>query len=108
MVGISLLTLVPGELGGSETYVRELLRGLGRVGANRYHVLVPPIAPAAGEGLPSEVATRYRSARTVRGRLAAIADGTLRPGRLRPGLAGASVVHFPLTIEIPRPRSKWM
>jgi hypothetical protein len=32
MVGISLLTLVPGELGGSETYVRELLRGLGRVG----------------------------------------------------------------------------
>jgi glycosyltransferase involved in cell wall biosynthesis len=102
VVGISLLTLVPGELGGSETYVRELLRGLGRVGANPYHVLVPPIAPAAGEGLPSEVATQYRSARTVPGRLAAIADGTLRPGRLRPGLAGAGVVHFPLTIEIPR------
>ena len=32
MIGISLLTLVPGQLGGSETYVRELLRGLGRVG----------------------------------------------------------------------------
>ena len=27
MVGISVLTLVPGELGGSETDARELLRG---------------------------------------------------------------------------------
>ena len=32
MVGISLLTLVPGELGGSETYVRGLLGGLRAVG----------------------------------------------------------------------------
>jgi len=27
VVGISVLTLVPGELGGSETDARELLRG---------------------------------------------------------------------------------
>ena len=47
MVGISLLTLVPGELGGSETYVRELLRGLGRVGEHEYEVLLPPVAPTA-------------------------------------------------------------
>ena len=26
MVGLSLLTLVPGQLGGTETYVRELTR----------------------------------------------------------------------------------
>ena len=32
MIVISLLTLVPGELGGSETYVRELLRGLAASG----------------------------------------------------------------------------
>ncbi len=102
MVGISLLTLVPGELGGSETYVRELLRGLERVGVHSYRVLVPPIAADAGEGLPTEVATRYRSGRTVPRRLAAIVEGTLRPGPLRPGLAEAGVVHFPLTIEIPR------
>ena len=46
-VGISLLTLVPGELGGSETYVRELLLGLGRVGEQEYKVLLPPVAPTA-------------------------------------------------------------
>ena len=28
MLGISLLTLVPGELGGTETYSRELTRAL--------------------------------------------------------------------------------
>ena len=48
MVGIALLTLVPGELGGSETYVRELLRALSRGGELDYRVLLPPVAPDAG------------------------------------------------------------
>ncbi|HEX4677731.1 MAG TPA: hypothetical protein VH210_00805, partial [Gaiellaceae bacterium] len=72
MIGISLLTLVPGQLGGSETYVRELLRGLGRVGAHEYKVLLPPVAPAASEGLPAEVATEYRHAQTIPQRLVAM------------------------------------
>jgi glycosyltransferase involved in cell wall biosynthesis len=102
MIAISLLTLVPGQLGGSETYVRELLRGLGRLGGDSYRVVVPPVAPDAGEGLPTEVAQRYRRADTRVERGLATVDGTLRPGRLRPAFAGADVVHFPLTIEVPR------
>src|SRR5438067_7030528 len=102
MVGISLLTLVPGRLGGSETYVRELLRGLGRVGANSYRVIAPPVAPAAGEGLPTEIARAYRRAQTTPERLAAMTGAALRPGRLRAAYAGAEVVHFPLTVELPR------
>jgi glycosyltransferase involved in cell wall biosynthesis len=101
MVGISLLTLVPGELGGSETYVRELLRALDRVGELDYRVLLPPAAPDAGEGLPSEVAHEYRLARTVLQRLGAMAAAAARPGRLREHLADASLVHYPLTIRIP-------
>jgi glycosyltransferase involved in cell wall biosynthesis len=100
MVGISLLTLVPGELGGSETYVRELLRALGRVGENDYRVLLPPAAPEAGEGLPV-VDAPYRLARTPRERLAAMAVAAARPKRLRAPLADAAVVHYPLTIRIP-------
>ena len=46
-VGISLLTLVPGVVGGSETYARELVRGLERVGEHEYRVFVPSIL---GEG----------------------------------------------------------
>jgi glycosyltransferase involved in cell wall biosynthesis len=101
MVGISLLTLVPGELGGSETYVRELLRGLGRVGELSYRVLLPPVAPDASEGLPAEIATEYRRARTIPERLTAMAAATARPGPLRRRLRGADVVHYPLTLRLP-------
>jgi glycosyltransferase involved in cell wall biosynthesis len=101
MVGISLLTLVPGELGGSETYVRELLRALDRVGELDYRVLLPPIAPAAAEGLPSEVASEYRHAHSIPERLVAMASAAARPGRLRARLEGADLVHYPLTIRLP-------
>src|SRR5262249_28355597 len=82
MVGISLLTLGPGELGGSETYVRELLRGLGRVGELSYRVLLPPVAPDASEGLPAEIATEYRRARTIPERLTAMTAAAAHPGPL--------------------------
>jgi glycosyltransferase involved in cell wall biosynthesis len=101
MVGISLLTLVPGQLGGSETYVRELLRSLGRVGELEYRVLLPPIAPDAAEGLPAEVATEYRRAQTIPERIAAMAAAAARPGPLRARLREAGVVHYPLTLRIP-------
>jgi glycosyltransferase involved in cell wall biosynthesis len=101
MVGISLLTLVPGQLGGSETYVRELLRALVRVGALDYRVLLPPAAPAAAEGLPSELATEYRRAQTIPQRLVAMGAAAARPGPLRAHLRDAQVVHYPLTLRLP-------
>ena len=101
MVGIALLTLVPGELGGSETYVRELLRGLGRVGEHSYRVLLPPGAPDASEGLPAEIASEYRRAQTIPQRLLAMSAAAARPGPLRRRLRGADVVHYPLTLRIP-------
>jgi glycosyltransferase involved in cell wall biosynthesis len=101
LVGIALLTLVPGELGGSETYARELLRGLARAGELEYRVLLPPAAPDASGGLPSEVAREYRLARTVPRRLAAMTLATARPAALRRRLAAADVVHYPLTLRIP-------
>src|SRR6187397_847849 len=104
MVGIALLTLVPGELGGSETYVRELLRSLARAGGLDYRVLLPPVAPDGAGGLPSEVASEYLEARTLPKRMAAMTWATARPGPLRARLAGADVVHFPLTLQIPRVR----
>ena len=101
MVGISLLTLVPGELGGSETYVRELLRGLGRVGMHDYEVLLPPAAPTSSAGLPAQIAEEYRLARTIPQRLLAMTAAAARPWSLRSRLAHATVVHYPLTVRIP-------
>ena len=70
MVGISLLTLVPGVVGGSETYARELIRALARVGELDYRVYVPTIAQDAARPLPSRVVPSYRAARSMPGRTA--------------------------------------
>ena len=101
MVGISLLTLVPGVLGGSETYARELLKALARNGELDYRVLLPPLAVDAGAGLPEVIASEYGSATTPAGRFRAMARAALRPERLRERLRGCRLVHFPLTVPAP-------
>jgi glycosyltransferase involved in cell wall biosynthesis len=100
-VGLSLLTLVPGISGGSETYARELCRALARVGAHEYEALVPTLAPDAADGLVTVVATGYRASTTVPGRLGAMAGAAVRPGRMRERLDRADVVHYPLTVPVP-------
>jgi glycosyltransferase involved in cell wall biosynthesis len=105
MVGIALLTLVPGELGGSETATRGVLRGLAQVGTLEYRAFVPPVAPDAGEGLPTEVVPEYRRARSIPERLLAMTLAAARPGPLRRHLAAADVVHYPLTVAIPPVRA---
>jgi glycosyltransferase involved in cell wall biosynthesis len=103
VVGISLLTLVPGISGGSETYARELCRALVRVGALEYRVFVPTIAPDAADGLPVHVVGRYRASRTMPGRIRAMALAALRPGPLRRelDLDTLAAMHFPLSVMLP-------
>ena len=100
-VGLSLLTLVPGISGGSETYARELCRALARVGSHRYEVLVPTLAPEAGGGLETVVATGYPASTTIPGRPPSPAGASMRPGALADRLTGADVVHYPLTVPVP-------
>ena len=101
VVGIALLTLVPGELGGSETYARGLLDGLTEVGELDYRVLLPPVAPGFAGGLDHEVATEYRRATTIPQRLVAMSLAAARPGPLRARLESTDVVHYPLTLRLP-------
>ncbi len=100
-VTLPLLTLVPGISGGSETYARELCRALARCGEHDYEALVPRLAPDAGGGLETVVATGYRASTTIAGRLAAMAAAAVRPGDLRRWLERADVVHYPLTVPVP-------
>ncbi len=102
MIGLSLLTLVPGEIGGSETYARGLARGLAEVGTLDYLALVPPVAAGAGHGLPESVVTEYRAARTMRERMLAMGLAAARPGPLRRRFEGVDAVHYALTIQLPR------
>ena len=101
MIAIPLLTLAPGVVGGSETYVRELLRALAKVGTQEYLVLVPPVARDAADGLPTVVAEGYGA----HGRLPGMARAAVDPrlGRL---LGAADVVHYPLTVPLPHVRGR--
>jgi glycosyltransferase involved in cell wall biosynthesis len=101
VIGIALLTLVPGELGGSESATAALLHELAHSGTLPYRVYLPPVAPDAAEGLPSELVPEYRRAKTIPERLLAMGRAAARPGPLQRRLAEADVVHYPLTIRIP-------
>jgi glycosyltransferase involved in cell wall biosynthesis len=93
-VAIPLVTLVPGVSGGSEVYVRELLRKLEANAAFDYRVLVPPAAPDAGGGLPSVVAGHGGP------RLLALCRSALGPP-----IRDADLVHYPLTVPVPRTKA---
>jgi glycosyltransferase involved in cell wall biosynthesis len=101
VIGIVLLTLVPGELGGSESATTGLLRALAAGGTLPYRVYLPPVAPDAHEGLPYEIVSGYRSAHSRSERLLALALATARPEPLRRQLRSADVVHYPFTIRVP-------
>lgn len=103
LVALSLLTLIPGVSGGSETYVRSLCEALARVGTMHYRALVPSIAADAAGPLPSKVSRRYRASDRFAGRIAAMAQAALFPGSLRDELLqdAPAVVHFPLSVMLP-------
>ena len=102
-VGISLLTLVPGISGGSETYVRNLVRTLGEVGEHEYRVFLPRIATdiAVSGPVTTEIVTEYAASRRTAGRIVAMAGTSLRGGPIRRRFAGLDAIHFPLSVMIP-------
>ena len=99
-VGISLLTLVPRISGGSETYARELVRTLGRIGELEYRTFLPTIATDV-EGVPSEVVSEYRASTTMPGRIGAMTRATAFRKRFLRRLTGLDLIHFPLSVMIP-------
>jgi glycosyltransferase involved in cell wall biosynthesis len=103
VIGISLLTLVPGVVGGSETYARNLVRALARVGELEYRVFVPEIAPDAADGLPARTVSAYRANRSLPGRMAAMTLAAGHPGPVRAQLEldALEAIHFPLSVMVP-------
>ena len=99
-VGISLLTLVPGVVGGSETYARELVAALGRVGELEYRVFTPAIV----DDIEGQQVRSYRARRSMPGRAAAMTEALVRPRPLRRDLrlGELDAIHFPLTVMLPR------
>jgi glycosyltransferase involved in cell wall biosynthesis len=105
-VGISLLTLAPGDLGGSETYARQLVRALSSVGALDYAVFVPSQARDAAAGLPAVEVQEPRIGRRDPLRIAAIALSARRSKKLESILGTLNVLHYALTVPVPRTKAR--
>jgi glycosyltransferase involved in cell wall biosynthesis len=109
-LGYSLLTLFPGRVGGSETNVRGLLgefadgNGPERVTAlaNRF------VAAAYGEYERGPVSLHhvhsYRAGRSVPTRALAMATARALPWLAARDVPPVDVVHYPVTVPIPRSR----
>jgi glycosyltransferase involved in cell wall biosynthesis len=105
-VALSMLTLVPGGMGGSETYARELTRQLATVSNLSATAWVPESAAGFSEGIPERVLSRVHGGPTTIDRLRMVATATVLGRQIRRELADARVVHFPFTVPVPRPSKR--
>lgn len=97
---LSMLTLVPGDMGGSETYARELVHELAGRDLD-VSTLVAPAARGFSDVLREQVANEYPGGATRRERASAQLFAAARRKALRRHLRGADVVHFPFTVPTP-------
>ena len=107
-VGFGLLTLFPGRVGGSETYVRGLLeRFAEHEGPERFTVLANRhVADAYAELARGPVAlhevSSYRPGNRPPTRALAMAKARIAPGRAARDVPGdLDLLHLPVTVPIP-------
>ena len=107
-LGLSLLTLFPGRVGGSEAYVRGLLGQFAAgAGPERVTILANRQVMAAyggwgGGGLALHRVTSYRAGDRDVTRAAAMAGARIAPARVaRDVPPGLDLIHYAVTIPIP-------
>jgi glycosyltransferase involved in cell wall biosynthesis len=100
-IGLSLLTLAPGDLGGSETYAAQLVRALGRVGEHDYVVFVPKRARELAGDLPAIEVDDPPAGTRGPPRIPLMALQARRNREVGERLEGLDALHYPLTVPIP-------
>jgi glycosyltransferase involved in cell wall biosynthesis len=104
VIGISMLTLDPRAVGGTQTYAREFVRALARVGELEYRVFVSTLAPDAADGLPATIVSEFPAGRSRIERGVGLSRVALAPRRVRRALRleELDAIHFPLGVMLPR------
>ncbi|KQQ95836.1 hypothetical protein ASF62_04980 [Leifsonia sp. Leaf325] len=102
-VALSMMTLVPGGMGGSETYARALTRQLATTSVVEATAYVPEAASGFGGALPERVVGSLPSGSSTTERLRTVASVTRRAPELRRLMSDADVVHYPFTVPAPKP-----
>lgn len=102
-VALSMLTLVPGGMGGSETYASALTGSLAGTAGVDARAFVPANARGFSRGIPETVIESVTVAPSTAGRLKAVASILAQSRSLRRAMDDADVVHYPFTVVVPRP-----
>jgi len=103
-----MLNLVPGGVGGSETYARALVKELDAREEIDLQVVVSRLGDGAIDARREIVASHVQGGHSTAARLRALAGGSVPDGRLRSAIASADVVHYPFTVPIPLTRGPWV
>ncbi|MDX6621177.1 MAG: hypothetical protein QOK36_3563 [Gaiellales bacterium] len=102
-VALAMLTLVPGEMGGSETYARALTRELAGSAEATVTAYVSAIGAGFSEGVPERVVAGIGGGASTRSRVTTLVQGAAHGRSIRASWADAAVVHYPFTAPVPRP-----
>ncbi len=102
-VALPMVNLVPGGMGGSETYATELVNGLA---ALPHEVDVAVGLPESASGFTTRarvaVAARVKGGGTALARVGSQMAAEVSPTLLGV-MRGSDIVHYPLTVPSPRP-----
>lgn len=100
-VALSMLTLVRGGMGGSETYARELSARLAtsdRVDATAF---VPEAAAGFSAPLPERTVPGLDGRGSTVQRLSTLAAASLKARSIHASWADRDVIHYPFTVPVP-------
>jgi glycosyltransferase involved in cell wall biosynthesis len=102
-VALAMLTLVPGAMGGSETYARALTRELAASSDVNATAYVAAIGAGFSQGVPERVVPGVHGGASTRSRLTTLVQAAGRRRAIRASWGEAAVVHYPFTAPVPRP-----
>jgi glycosyltransferase involved in cell wall biosynthesis len=107
-VVMPVLNLVPGGVGGSETYTRALVKELDSRPDVELQVVVSRRTAGAIGAEHEIVAARVSGGHSTGARIAALVSGSVADRTVRSALGSADVVHYPLTVPIPLIHKPWV
>jgi glycosyltransferase involved in cell wall biosynthesis len=102
-VALSMLTLVRGGMGGSETYARALTEQLAGRPDLDASVFLTEASTGFSHGIPEEIVSGIHAGGSTVDRLRTTAGLQLRASAIRRRFDAFDVVHFPFTVPMPKP-----
>jgi glycosyltransferase involved in cell wall biosynthesis len=101
-----MLTVVPGGMGGSETYARELTAQLRDGEDFAFEAVLPESAAGFASGMSEAVVEGLRNGPTALDRARTAAWIAVHATSVRRRFADADLVHYPFTVPAPKPSTR--